>query len=134
MKKKSLFFLLILIIVFLAILSTSCEGYLFADGAVYEWVDAPTGSKGEIYVDTDAPANRITKPIPGAGVSFSCYRPVTSDNTGAFHESTRVGPGGPYMIDIKVEKGGYFTLVGKLQHGGGVGGSQHSIFIFMVRE
>jgi hypothetical protein len=132
MKSKRLFFILIPAIL-LALLSTSCDSGLFADGTVYEWVDAPLGSKGEIYVDGGAPANRITKTLPGACISFSGDRSFSSDNAGAFHKFAIVAPGGPYMMDIKVEKEGFLPLAGKFQNGGSDGG-KHRITIFMVRK
>jgi hypothetical protein len=135
MKSTRLLFILIFAIS-IAMLSTSCSGGLFADGTVYEWIDAPIGSTGEIYVDAGAPASRIIKTVPGAFISFShSERPVLSDNAGAFHESVRVAPGGPYMMNIRVEKEGYFSLAGEFQHGGRDGdGSKHRITFFMVRK
>lgn len=131
MKAKILILLLSSIIALLAILSTGCDGYISADGTVYEWVNAPAGSKGEIYVDLDAPTSRITNPIPGVNVTvFRRYKTVT-DNTGAFHESSMVAPGRLYMMDIKIEKEGYIILIGKYQLGGR---SKQRITIFMVRK
>jgi hypothetical protein len=130
--KSNRFLFLLIFIILLAILLTSCDGGFSVNGKVYEWVDAPSGAKGEMYFDVDAPTSRITNPISGVDVYFFQI-PTTTDIAGAFHESTMVAPG-QYMMDIRVEKEGYFTLTGEFQHEGGSKLSYHDIVIFMVRD
>ena len=116
------------------IFSTSCDGFISAKGTVYEWMDAPASSRGEIYVDLDAPTNRIAIPVSDALVSFEpdFYRPVISDSEGNFDVSQVVAPM-RYMMNIKIEKEGYLTLAAKFQHPSD-DDFNHRITIFLVAE
>jgi hypothetical protein len=126
----------------IVLLVTSCDGYFHAEGIVYEWLDAPADSVGEIYVDLDAPTNRNVNPIPAVDLSFvpigartdteeSIWTvKATTDSEGKFQGGEVVAPG-IIMMSITVRKEGYTNLSGEFQNDGGRG--DHKMTIFLVR-
>ena len=100
-------------------------------GVVYEWVDAPVDTDGEIYVDMAAPTDRIIEPVAGASVPFLYYGRgvVTTSENGTFVGSTGFFPR-RVMRDVKIEKEGYHTIEGEFQYEE----IKHSFVIFLVRQ
>lgn len=101
-------------------------------GTVYEWVDAPADTDGEVYVDMAAPTDRIIEPVASASVPFLYYRrgkAVTTSENGTFVGYTGVFPRRG-MRDVKIEKEGFHTIKGKFQYKG----IKHSFLIFLVRQ
>ena len=121
----------VLILLTLLLTVSACDGGLGVEGTVYEWVDAPAGNNGEIYVDKAAPAGRMIKPVASASVAFS-FRTITTSENGTFERGWVVGPG-RYMMDIKIEKEGYHTLKGEFNHDA-TAGQSHLFAIFLVRK
>jgi hypothetical protein len=132
-RKFLLLACLLLILIILPLVFSACiyDGYIDARGTVYQWVDAPEGTKGEIYVDINAPTDRELEPIADASVSFAIYKPTTTDSLGDFHFEYVCAPE-RYMMEIRVEKEGYQTLEAKFQHPGD--DLRHTITIFLVSE
>ena len=121
-----------LILVILSLVVSGCSTKLIVSGTVYEWVDAPLDTDGEVYVDMAAPTDRIIEPVASASVPF-LYRlgAVTTSENGTFRESWVVPPGRLRMWDVKIEKEGYHTIKGvvALQ-----ALKDHSFVIFLVRQ
>jgi hypothetical protein len=101
---------------------------------VYEWVDAPEGAIGEIYVDIDAPADREVKPIAGANVSVGIEM-QTTDSQGVvtcYCYPNYMPYDALYMQEIRVEKEGYKTLEAEFQDSSDRPG--YGITVFLVPE
>lgn len=118
-----------LILVILSLVVSGCSTMLRVSGTVYEWVDAPADTDGEVYVDMAAPTDRIIEPVASARIA-SFYGATTSEN-GTFAESWVVSPGRLRMVDVKIEKEGYRAIKGvvALQ-----ALKRHSFVIFLVRQ
>lgn len=121
------------ILVTLSLVFSACDGYLAVEGTVYEWIDAPAGANGEVYVDLDAPTDRIIKPVADAYVSLGpidkSAKSTKTDFTGAFKMSRMIGPKWQKTMAFLVEKEGYHTIKGKFQRQR----VNHSLTIFLVR-
>ncbi len=119
-----------LILVILSLVVSGCSTLLRVSGTVYEWVDAPADTDGEVYVDMAAPTDRIIEPVASARLA-SVHGAVTTSENGTFKESWVVSPGRRRMVDVKIEKEGYHTIKGvvALQ-----ALKRHSFVIFLVRQ
>ncbi len=118
-----------LILVILSLAVSGCSTILIASGTVYEWVDAPADTDGEVYVDMAAPTDRIIKPVASARIA-SFYGATTSEN-GTFARSWVVSPGRLRMVDVKIEKEGYRAIKGVVAL---EVLKKHSFVIFLVRQ
>jgi hypothetical protein len=117
-------------------------------GVMYEWVDAPAGSNGLIYVgeslDTDAILEgKNVQPLDVADTRFTTMY-GSGDELRDFHDITsslytnrprnafRFNDVGnmPHYLSLKVERPGYKTLVSEEVSAGG----HYSVVILMVGE
>jgi hypothetical protein len=117
-----------LILVVLSLAVGGCSTMLMASGTVYEWVDAPAGANGEIYVDMPAPTGRILKPV--ADVRIASLGGAVTTETGTFTNKWGVPPGRLRMVAVKIEKDGYRTINGMVAL---EALNRHSFVIFLVR-
>ena len=62
--------ILLILIMLLVLSACSWDQWISMRGTVYEWLDAPEGATGEVYVDIEAPADRELTPIADAHVAF----------------------------------------------------------------
>ncbi len=120
---------MVLILVILSLAVSGCSTILIASGTVYEWVDAPADTDGEVYVDMTAPTDRIIEPV--ASVSLASFGGAVTTKTGTFAKSWGVPPGRLRMVDIKIEKEGYHTINGAVAL---QAAKKHSFVIFLVRQ
>jgi len=115
-----------LILVVLSIAVSGCSTKLIVSGTVYEWVDAPADTDGEVYVDMAAPTDRIIEPLDN--VSLASFGAVTTEN-GTFRGGAGFFPRRVIRF-VKIEKEGYHTIEGEWQYEE----LRHSFVIFMVRQ
>ncbi len=118
-----------LILLMLSLAVSGCSTMLMASGTVYEWVDAPAGTDGEVYVDMVAPTGRIIEPVAGVSLA-SLGRAITTED-GTFAKSWGVPPGRLRMVDVEIEKAGYHTIKGVVALDAL---KRHSFVIFLVRQ
>lgn len=123
----------ILIIQLLVVSAFSCMAYLGGGVTVYEWVDAPEGATGEIYVDMEAPADRELKPVADASVSVRTETRITDSRGDVFYiYAPNNLSSSASMWNIRVEKEGYKTLEDEFQNFSDEPG--YGITVFLVRE
>jgi len=130
MKRIKLFFIIgISAIVCLLLSSCVCDTFPHFKGTVYEWVNAPSGEQGEIFVDSEPPNGMNLEPIGYAHVSFyfenippmgpSCSAArqkekyillydISCDSNGMFEKSGTLACGN-YPLKIKGEMEGYYS-------------------------
>jgi hypothetical protein len=118
-----------LMLVILSLVVSGCSTMLIASGTVYEWVDAPAGADGEIYVDMAAPSGRIIEPM--ADIRIASFGGAVTTKNGTFTEKWGVPPGRLRMVDVKIEKEGYQTIEGAVAL---QALKKHSFVIFLVRQ
>jgi hypothetical protein len=128
--------ILVILIMLPVVLSTvGCPPVIFHGTViVYEWVDAPEGAIGEIYVDIEKPSDREVKPVADASVFVSGKTQITDSQGVVTGESyPRFAPyDSLYMKDIRVEREGYKTLEAKFQDSSDRPG--YGITVFLVTE
>lgn len=110
-----------------------CDGFISVKGTVYEWIDAPTGSTGDVYVDIEAPDNRFTKPIEGVIVNIYGLGPnLKTDSEGTFKGGCTTAPT-RFRARVEIEKEGYKSFTGYFQHPNGED-FEHTITVFLVTK
>jgi hypothetical protein len=123
-----------LVLVMLLFAVSGCDAALDVKGMVYEWVDAPADSNGELYINTEAPANRLIKPVADASVVLSVSSGIkpnlTTDENGTFTWHNVLPAGLPRKVNVQIEKAGYTTITGGFQRDG----VNYSLVIFLVRN
>jgi hypothetical protein len=144
LKSISLLLLIVGIMASSTIFLTGCDGFLGIRGTVYEWVDAPSDSKGEIIIDQDVPEGRLLQPIDNVTVWFGFqgmpaeesgrrfHPPSVTDSDGKFSGGWVVAPR-KSTYTIRIDHDGYYPLVKDFTHNGG--STKEQIFnILLVRN
>jgi hypothetical protein len=131
--------LLFTCLILLSALLTGCDSTLDIKGRIFEWLDAPSNIKGDVYImnvsdfqnhnvhiNETPPQGYNLQPIPNVKVSFwyeskgeyfpirggyptSQSNVISSDTNGIFKEFWIVAPG-KYNLKIIVEKDGYYPI------------------------
>jgi myo-inositol-hexaphosphate 3-phosphohydrolase len=146
MIKKKIIKISALILLLMTILLTiiGCDGAIKIKGRAYEWINAPEGAQGMIFIsEADLRIDRI-EADPSLGIEPTLQRLVesvpeditvvpledvkiivesekvgelttTSNGSGDF-EYWRVTAAGRYQITITASKDGYIDVIGKTEH------------------
>lgn len=137
---------MILMISLLLLPAIACaDAGLELKGNVYEWIDAPQGEVGKIYIDEELPTGMTVKAIEKAEITlsemfiyndketWSYPNKVYTDSSGYFEDVTTARPSGS-KFRIKVGKEGYLEVVKEFMHPIKRGEFERSIVVVMVRE
>ncbi len=140
MKLTVVVILFILTFLFLV----GCDGTMNLHGAIYEWINAPSDSQGEIIIDQDVPEASFLRPIAGVTIRFrfsdmSIEESIRRFNWSVVTDSTGKFSGG-WVVDPKsnsyiawINQQGYYPLEKTFTHVGSEG-RQRSLNVLLVRN
>jgi len=142
MKKESLVKIMVLLLGLLLItVSLGCDGLIDFEGKAFEWVDAPEGAQGMVFIskairkldddgnyDTEQSLQTLIdsipkeiKVVPLGAVKITVESKEGGDETtfsnvnGDFKHSSVTAPGN-FKISLKASKDGYINVFGETEH------------------